>query len=176
MNQAMRQSIDPRNSSAPSLRIYKAAIDDAVRIAALINAAFVVERVAFDGDRIDVEGTRLLLSKGSFLIAEAAVGGGDLIGCVYVEPRGDRCYLGLLSVSPNVQGQGLGRQLAYAAEGFAREAGCTAIDLRIISPRAESLLPIYKRLGYAEAGIAPFPSDVPVKIPCHYVVMVKALE
>jgi GNAT superfamily N-acetyltransferase len=177
----MRSSINPGDSSAPQLHIHRAAMNDATRIAALINAAFVVERVAFDGDRIDLEGVQLLLSKGTFLVAEpaaalpssAALG---LLGCVYVEPRGDSCYLGLLAVSPHLQGQGLGRQLAIAAEGFAREAGCTAVDVRIISPRAESLLPIYKRLGYLEAGIEPFPPDVPVKAPCHYVLMVKALE
>jgi GNAT superfamily N-acetyltransferase len=157
------------------MRIRSAAPPDALSLMRLINAAFVVERVAFDGDRIDLEGVRLLLSKGTFLIAEAAAGSGDAIGCVYVEPRGDRCYLGLLSVSPNLQGQGIGRQLALAAEDFGRQARCTAIDLRIISPRAESLLSLYQRLGYAEAGTAPFASNVPTKIPCHYLLMTKAL-
>jgi len=141
----------------------------------LINAAFVVERIAIDGDRIDLEGVRLLLSKGAFLIAEAAAGSGGVIGCVYVEPRGERCYLGLLSVSPHKQGQGVGRQLTFAAEDFARQAGCCAIDLRIISPRAESLLSLYRRLGYAEAGTAPFAANVSTKIPCHFLLMTKAL-
>ncbi len=50
------------------------------------------------------------------------------------------------------------------------------MDLRIISPRLDSLLPIYKGLGYTEAGTAPFPADVFTKMPCHYVLMVKALE
>ena len=142
----------------------------------LINAAFVVERVAFDGDRIDLEGVRLLLSKGTFLIAESPAGGCDLFGCVYLEPRGDRCYLGLLSVSPHMQGQGIGRKLAFAAEDFARQAGCTAIDLRIISPRAADLLPLYARLGYVETGTQPFPSEVLTKIPCHYIAMTKFLK
>lgn len=141
----------------------------------VINAAFVVERVAFHSDRINLEGVRLRLSKGAFLIAESAAIGNDVIGCVYVEPRGDRCYLGLLSVSPRKQGQGIGRQLNFAAEDFARKAGCTAIDLRILSPRAADLLPLYARLGYVETGTEPFPSEVPTKIPCHYIAMTKAL-
>jgi GNAT superfamily N-acetyltransferase len=138
----------------------------------LINAAFVVERVAFDGDRVNREGVQELLVKGTFLVAEDA---NSLVGCVYLEPRGDRCYLGLLSVAPSLQGKGLGRRLSEAAEEFARQAGCRAMDLRVISPRAETLLSVYKRLGYSEAGTAPFPADVPTKVPCRYVLMTKSL-
>ena len=155
----------------------------------LINAAFVVERVAVDGDRVDLEGVQLLLSKGTFLLAEAAVGadlakldGGstpsdasNLLGCVYLEPRGASCYLGLLSVAPAMQGQGIGRQLAAAAEDFARQAGCAAIELRIISPRAATLLPLYARLGYKETASEPFPAEIITKIPCHFIAMTKSL-
>jgi GNAT superfamily N-acetyltransferase len=157
---------------APCTRTAAAA--DAVSLMRLINAAFVVERVAFDGDRIDLEGVRALLGKGTFLVAEDSESHSPL-GCVYLEPRGDRCYLGLLSVAPSWQGQGLGRRLADAAEEFARQAGCQAMNLRILSPRAEGLLPVYKRLGYSEAGTASFPADVPSKVPCHYLLMTKAL-
>lgn len=156
-------------------RIRTAEASDAEAILRLINAAFVVERVAFDGDRVDLAGVRVLMGKGIFLIAEAA-DSADFAGSVYLELRGERCYLGLLSVAPALQGKGLGRQLAAAAEEFARNAGCRAMDLRIISQRRASLLPIYTRLGYVEAGTAPFPADVPVKVPCHYVLMTKSLS
>ncbi len=49
------------------------------------------------------------------------------------------------------------------------------MDLRIISPRAESLLPVYKSFGYVEAGTAPFPKEISVKMACHYVLMTKSL-
>jgi GNAT superfamily N-acetyltransferase len=146
---------------------------DIEAIATLINAAFVVERVAFDGDRIDVSGVRELMEKGAFLLAEEAAG---LAGCVYVAAAGERSYLGLLSEAPTRQGAGLGRQLVVAAEEHARNAGCHAMDLRIISPRAENLLPFYQRLGYAQAGTAPFASDVASKVPCHYIIMAKPLR
>jgi GNAT superfamily N-acetyltransferase len=145
----------------------------------LINAAFVVERVAFDGDRIDLEGVQLLLSKGTFLIAEPTDASSSLapdpVGCVYLEPQGASCYLGLLSVAPQMQGCGIGRRLALAAEDFARQAGCAAIDLRIISPRAQDLLPLYARLGYIETGTSPIPDEAQPKIPCHYIAMTKSL-
>jgi GNAT superfamily N-acetyltransferase len=125
-----------------------------------------------------------LLDKGTFLVAEAGTAtkapqaarpNKPFIGCVYVQRRGDRSYLGLLSVAPELQRKGLGRQLVDAAEEHSRNIGCKAMDLRIISPRADSLLPFYKHLGYVEAGRAPFASDVHAKVPCHYLLMTKTL-
>jgi GNAT superfamily N-acetyltransferase len=163
------------SSPRPGMRVRVATCSDVEAVVQVINAAFVVERVAFDGDRVDAEGVRLLMNKGTFLAAESGDESQGLAGCVYVELRGERCYLGLLSVAPALQGTGLGRQVVLAAEEFARTAGCLAMDLRMISPRAQALLPFYERLGYAKMGSAPFSSDVPAKVPCHYVLMSKSL-
>ena len=162
------------NSSSPerNFRTRIAQDADVDAVAQLINAAFIVERIAFDGDRIDARGVRELVKKGAFLLAEDMVG---LAGCVYVEARGERSYLGLLSVDPARQNTGLGRWLVAAAEEYSRGAGCRTMDLRIISPRAESLLPFYLHLGYTQTGTASFSSDVTPKVPCHYITMSKAL-
>ena len=162
------------NSFSPerNLRTRIAQSADVDAIARLINAAFVVERIAFDGDRVDAQAVGELLNKGAFLLGEDAAG---LAGCVYVEVRGARGYLGLLSVDPARQGAGLGRWLVAAAEDYSRKAGCNAMDLRIISPRAESLIPFYRHLGYTETGTAPFSSDLKPKVPCHYITMAKPL-
>jgi ribosomal protein S18 acetylase RimI-like enzyme len=162
-------------SVAQAPRVRMALESDAQAVARLINAAFIVEKVAFDGDRVDLVGVSVLMNKGTFLVAEAE-DSGELAGCVYLEPHGDRCYLGLLSVAPALQGKGLGRRLAAAAEEFARNAGCRSMDLRIISPRRDTLLPVYTRLGYLETGTKAFSADVPVKVPCHYVLMTKPLD
>jgi GNAT superfamily N-acetyltransferase len=138
----------------------------------LINVAFSVERIAFDGERIDAPGVSELMNRGAFLLAEDAEA---QIGCVYVEVQDDRSYLGLLSVTPARQGTGLGRQLARAAEDYSRNAKCHTMDLRIISPRAEELLPFYRHLGYAQTGTAPFSSHKTPKVPCHYIKMEKRL-
>ena len=140
-------------------------------LARLINSAFRVEQPFIEGDRISPDGVRAYMGKGKFLLAEEAAG---LAGCVYVELRGDRGYLGLLGVDPSRQGTGLGRKLMDAAENFFRQAGCVAVDLRVISARTP-LPSFYRHLGYLETGTAPFAPDVPAKVPCHYILMSKTL-
>ncbi len=155
-----------------SLSIRVGQADDVNALAVLVNAAFRVEQPFIEGDRVDAEGVRSYMAKGKFLVAEDSAG---LAGCVYVELRGDRGYLGLLGVDPQRQGTGLGRKLMDAAENFFREAGCVAVDLRVISARAP-LPAFYRHLGYRETGTAPFAPDVPLKVPCHYILMSKALD
>jgi GNAT superfamily N-acetyltransferase len=144
---------------------------DADALARLINTAFVVELPFIEGDRIDPDGVRAYLAKGKFLVAEDSSG---LAGCVYVELRGERGYLGLLGVDPARQGAGLGGKLMDAAENYFREAGCFAVDLRVISGRT-SLLGFYLHLGYVEIGTALIPPEVPLKVPGHYIHMSKPL-
>jgi GNAT superfamily N-acetyltransferase len=148
-----------------------AAATDVEALARLINAAFVVEQPFIEGERIDPLGVREYMEKGKFLVAEDAAG---LAGCVYMEVRAERGYLGLLGVAPTRQGTGLGRKLMDAAENYFREAGCWAVDLRIISARVP-LPAFYEHMGYTQTGTAPFAADVPVKVPCHYILMSKTL-
>ena len=145
---------------------------DVQALTRLVNAAFVVERVVFDGDRVDTNEVRTYMQKGTFLLGEDS---GQLVACVYVELRGDRAYLGLLSVDPPRQGLGVGRQLVVAAEDFARATGAVAMDLRVISARAV-LLAFYRRAGYQEIGTAPFAPGLRTKILSHYIPMTKPLR
>jgi REP element-mobilizing transposase RayT/GNAT superfamily N-acetyltransferase len=162
------------NKSSPqdeSVSVRDAVSDDIFALVRLINAAFVVERFVFDGDRITAEETRAFMDTGKFLLAEDTVG---LAGCVYVELRNGRGYLGLLAVDPEHQGTGLARKLVAAAEDYFRGEGCCAVDLRVISQRTP-LPPFYRRLGYVEIGTAPFAPSLQAKVPGHYIVMSKPL-
>jgi GNAT superfamily N-acetyltransferase len=158
-------------SGQHSLRTRFALASDAGALALLINAAFVVERPIFDGDRTSPEDVRTFLGKGQFLISEDASG---LTGCVYVEIRGDRGYIGLLSVHPSRQGSGLGGTLMGAAEEFFRRANCIAVDLRVVSARTP-LPAFYRHLGYTETHTEDLPANVQPKIPCHFIYMSKKL-
>ncbi len=158
-------------SQEDTLRFRGASLADAEALARLINGAFRVEQPFIEGDRTNPDGVRAYMEKGKFLLAEDT---SALAGCVYVELRGDRGYLGLLGVDPQRQGTGLGRRLMDAAEKFFRGAGCVAVDLRVVSARTP-LPSFYRHLGYLETGTAPFAPDVPAKVPCHYILMSKTL-
>jgi len=154
---------------APHFRV--ATSDDVPALVRLINAAFVVERVAIEGDRVDHLGVEKYTRTGQFILLEESTA---IAGCVYVEKRGDRAYLGLLAVEPSLQGSGCGRQLVIAAENHAHQQGCIAMDLRVISAR-EELLPFYEKLGYAKTHTSPMPAEAPLKIPCHFIHLSKDL-
>lgn len=84
-----------------------------------------------------------------------------LIGCVYLEKKGDLMYLGMLTVSPEIQAQGLGKKLLQQGEDYARTLGCQAVEMLVISQRVE-LIAWYERRGYALTGeTRPFPMDDP---------------
>ena len=160
-------------SISPDYRVRLANADDADALVCLINAAFIVEKPIIDGDRINAEKLAELFSTGKFLLLEAD---SSVVSCVYIEIKESRRgYLGLLAVDPSRQKSGLGRKMIAAAEKFLKDAGCEFADLRVVNARAE-LQPIYERLGYSVAGIAPIPDTIPLKIPSYFTVMSKDLR
>ena len=146
---------------------------DAEKLVTLINAAFRKgEGHILDLDRIDLATVQSLLEKGEFLVMEQEVA---LVGCVYLEATGERCYLGLLSVDPNRQKSGVGSTLMREAEDRCARGGVRFMDLRTINLREDNRA-FYKHRGYAEISTEPFPSDVPTKMPCHFVNLSKQLS
>lgn len=154
------------------MRYRIAELADLESVKALINLAFQVERFFIEGDRINIDSARHLAAKGKFILADDRAG---LAGCIYVELRGNRAYLGLLSVDPSRQRSGIGSQLVEAAEEHCRSAGCRFVDLRIVNLRKE-LSAFYRRIGYREAGTSPFTPGVVTKFPCYFVEMTKPLD
>jgi ribosomal protein S18 acetylase RimI-like enzyme len=169
---AMSHTSDNRpKEKENAVRIRVAEARDVEALSKLINAAFLPEKEFIEGDRITVEGVRSYMAEGKILVTEDS---GALVACVYVESRGERGYLGLLGVEPHRQGTGLSRRMMDAAENHFREAGCRAIDLRVISART-ALPAYYRHLGYLETGTAEIPAGAPLKVPCHYIEMSKSI-
>jgi predicted N-acetyltransferase YhbS len=145
---------------------------EAETITGVINAAFrKAESFFLERDRIDLERVQALQRSGEFLVCDDA---GAIIGCVYVEMRGERSYLGLLAVDPGAQKEGIGSKLMEVAEEHCRRAGSRSMDIQIVNLRRE-LPEFYHRRGYVETGTAPFTPGVMPKLPCHFVKMAKPL-
>lgn len=83
----------------------------------------------------------------------------EIIGCVNLQKHDTKIYLGMFSVSPPLQGGGIGKQLLQAAEEYSLHVNCNAIYMSVISVRTE-LIDWYKRHGYADTGERkPFTED-----------------
>ena len=155
--------------------IERASADDVSELVRVINAAYEVEKFFIAGDRTDEDAVRRMLRSGVFLTIRDDADAGRLIGCVYVEIRGERGYFGLLAVDPSAQGRGLGRTLVEAAEDHARNAGCSHMDIRTVDLRRE-LPPFYRHLGYVESGHIE-PVDEPRALrPFNFVTMSKSIR
>jgi ribosomal protein S18 acetylase RimI-like enzyme len=103
-----------------------------------------------------------------------------IIGCVLLIEKENQLYLGMLTVSPELQNSGIGKKLLQQAEIFAAAKGLSKIVMTVISVRDELIL-WYKRNGYRDTGKRePFPEgDVHISIsatPLEFIVLEKVLE
>lgn len=72
-------------------------------------------------------------------------------GCVNLQWHGNKIYLGMLSVNPDLQNSGVGKKLLQASEEYAKYKNAAAIYMTVIDVRKE-LIDWYKRHGYADTG------------------------
>jgi ribosomal protein S18 acetylase RimI-like enzyme len=72
---------------------------------------------------------------------------GAIVACVYLQQTDQKLYLGMLTVSPELQNKGVGKQLLQQAEQVAKERNCSHISMTVISVRKE-LIAWYERHGY----------------------------
>lgn len=147
--------------------ISRATLDDVPALNQLVNSAYrgdsskkgwTTEADLLGGIRTDENGLTAMLQHPAASILKYQEAG-QLIGCVYVEQNGDALYLGMLTVSPDIQAQGIGKKLLLAAEHYAIDHQCSRITMQVITVRHE-LIAWYERRGYVPTGEKkPFPND-----------------
>lgn len=103
----------------------------------------------------------------------------EIIACVSLEEKGNKFYLGMLTVKPDIQASGIGKKMMQAAEDFARSKNKFCIEMTVISVRTE-LIAFYERRGYQQTGEKrDFPTDPKFGIKkqeLEFVVLEKNLE
>ena len=167
--------------------IYRARLHDIPSIARLVNSAYrgshskigwTTEADLLGGQRTDEEDLTKILNEPHNTILIGADEINRILGCVYLQKRDAVMYLGMLTVQPQLQANGLGKQLLFAAEEFARQKHCTVIEMTVISVRHE-LIAWYNRRGYRASGeVKPFPADGKfgvAKQPLEFIVLSKTL-
>lgn len=166
----------------------KATIADLEDLEKLVNSAYrgdhsrkgwTTEADLLDGVRVTRKSLESLLQQEGSAILLLRDADGRLTGCVNLQQKADRYYLGMLTVEPEIQGAGIGKQLLHLAERYVSEKGGKTIEMTVISRRTE-LIAWYQRHGYRDTGKkAPFPTGDPAfgipKVPLEFIVMEKML-
>lgn len=169
------------------MNIRKATFDDIPRLEVLINSAYrgesskkgwTTEADLLGGIRTDAESLHQLISRQNAVILIFLDANNVMHGCVYLEKKSNRMYLGLLTVSPAEQANGIGKKLLFAAEEYASKHNCSVMQMTVISVRDE-LIKWYERRGYYKTGATqPFPNDEKFGIqkqPLQFIVMEKEI-
>lgn len=138
----------------------KAEKQDAGQIAALVNSAYrgesskqgwTTEADLLAGRRIDTEEIlRLISSDDSMLLLCKA--GAELIGSVHLQKQAGQVCLGMLAVSPPLQGRGIGKQLLEAAELAAQQTWAVNKSVMSVISCRHELIAFYGRRGYRRTG------------------------
>lgn len=168
--------------------ITKATLDDLQELNRLINRAYrgesskqgwTTEADLLDGIRTSEESLAELINKEDGIILKY-VQEERILGCVNLQQQGEHLYLGMLTVTPDQQDKGIGKQLLFASEQYALDKGYTSIIMTVITARNE-LLQWYQRHGYRQTGERkPFPMNDPrfglPKQPLEFFVLQKTLS
>jgi len=149
--------------------IAKAVAEDITSLNILINSAYRGEfsKKGWTTEAHILEGSRTTEAELLEIIQDASntilkfSDNGKIIGCVLLKAKANELYLGMLTVSPELQNSGVGKKLLQQAEIFASEMSLPKIVMTVITVR-EELIAWYKRNGYVDTGARePFPvSDV----------------
>lgn len=172
--------------------LYAAQETDLAAIAYLVNAAYrgraakqgwSTEADYIDGARttVDLLTTDLAAQRRAMLLGWRDQPQSPLIGCVWLEPHNGATWsLGMLTVRPDLQDRGIGRQILEQAEAAAGRAGADCVRMIVMNIR-HTLIAWYQRRGYALTGeTLPFPYEnsrfgTPKRKDLNFVVLEKRL-
>ena len=139
--------------------ITKASLQDIPALTVLINSAYrgetskkgwTTEANLLEGKRTDEqEMTEIFLDPKNTILKYTEKD--QIIGSVLLVEKGSQLYLGMLTVSPELQNSGIGKKMLAEAENHAKALGLSSIIMTVISVR-EELIAWYKRHGYVDTG------------------------
>jgi ribosomal protein S18 acetylase RimI-like enzyme len=167
--------------------ISKATLQDIPSLNILINSAYrgetskkgwTTEAHLLEGKRTtEEELTAIILDpKNTFL---KFTENDQIIGSVLLVEKEHQLYVGMLTVSPELQNSGIGKKMLAEAENHAKSLGLSTLSMTVVSVRAE-LIAWYKRHGYVDTGKREaFPSsDIHINIsdkPLEFIFLEKRL-
>lgn len=153
--------------------ITKATLQDIPALNALINSAYrgesskkgwTTEAHLLEGKRTTEEELKAIFldPKNTFL---KYTENDKIIGSVLLVEKEHQLYVGMLTVSPELQNSGIGKKMLAEAEVHAKTLGLSTLSMTVVSVRSE-LIAWYNRHGYVDTGERePFPaSDIHINV------------
>lgn len=132
---------------------------DAQEIAILVNRAYrpsaqdqgwTHEASLIAGARITTEQVLALFHEQSVILLLCR--GPEILACVHVQGDASSAYIGMLATDPQMQAQGIGKQMLHHAEAYALNClGASVLKMSVLSSRPE-LLAFYERRAYVLTG------------------------
>ncbi|PKB15029.1 GNAT family N-acetyltransferase [Flavobacterium sp. 5] len=145
--------------------ITTATLEDVIALEKLINSAYrgetsklgwTTEANLLQGERITIDELSEIINNKENTILKFT-DNNQIIGCVLLVNKGNKLYLGMLTVSPELQNSGIGKKLLQQAEEYALKLSLPKIVMTVISIR-EELIAWYNRHGFIDTGDRePFP-------------------
>ena len=147
--------------------------EQALKISALVNSAYrgdsskvgwTTEADLLDGQRTDEESIKsIILAADNYIELAIDSETSEILGLVHLKHEThETLYFGMLTVIPEAQSRGLGKQLLQHIENHSRARGFKNIRISVIHLRAE-LIAYYERRGFKPTGyFEPFPADNPL--------------
>lgn len=145
--------------------ITTATIEDVTALERLINSAYrgetsklgwTTEANLLQDKRITIDELSEIINNKENTILKF-IDNNAIIGCVLLANKGNKLYLGMLTVSPKLQNSGIGKKLLQQAEEHALKLRLPKIVMTVISIR-EELIAWYNRHGFVDTSIRePFP-------------------
>lgn len=141
---------------------------DIPQLVILINSAYrgdtskkgwTTEADLIKGERMNTASLTKMLGSTDIIFRKCVDIDHQIVGCASLEMRKDELYTSLLTVSPEIQANGIGKLILNDAEAIARKRGLTSLVLDVISLRTE-LIDYYIRRGFEATGkIFDFPVE-----------------
>jgi ribosomal protein S18 acetylase RimI-like enzyme len=159
---------------------------DVEDIVTLVNMAYRPASNAFSGwthetdfisgERINATQLLDILAKPNIVIV-VAIKNLTIVACVEIKKQDNVSYIGMLAVSPVLQGKGLGKQVLAYAEHYARlNFNADKFMIMVLASRFE-LIAFYLRRGYQKnGGIIEYPLSAGVGIPKQLDIKLEVLE
>lgn len=143
----MQQNL-PDYFSSPNVKLRTAREDDVNDLVPLINDAYSYQDEAKGAPRTNIVHLAERMAETDFYVLEKE---NKVVGCVYLESHVTSLHFGLLTLTPELRGTGIGKALIGAIIQYGRHRSYEHIDLDYMS-LAPWLKTYYEQYGFRVIG------------------------